>query len=142
MIEKDGQQTAVQCKQWRTWTVGVKAVREFIGAMTDAKMQKGVFVTLGGYTGYAKALAAKHGLEMLSETHLAKMLDAVDAKYDPKVQEALKDTRESCPKCESAMVLRTAKKGVATGSQFLGCSAYPRADTRCRDKQQLLIMYR
>lgn len=31
----------------------------------------------------------------------------------------------ACPKCGSALVLRTAKRGKSVGSQFLGCSRYP-----------------
>lgn len=50
VIEKDGQISAVQCKQWKTWNVGVKAVREFLGALTHADIQKGIFITLRGYT--------------------------------------------------------------------------------------------
>jgi len=33
---------------------------------------------------------------------------------------------QSCPKCGSRMVLRTAKKGQNAGKQFWGCSSYPR----------------
>lgn len=57
VIEKDGQRSAVQCKQWKSWNVGVKAVREFLGALTDAGISKGIFITLCGYTGQAKQLA-------------------------------------------------------------------------------------
>ena len=46
MIEEDGQRMAVQCKQWKTRNVGMKAVREFLGALTDAGNQNGVFITL------------------------------------------------------------------------------------------------
>lgn len=125
-IGKDGETKAVQCKQWKTWNVGVKAVREFLGAMTDASVDRGVFVTLGGYTGEAKQLADKHGIELLNETGLATMLESVDAKYDPEVLELLNDQRKFCPKCESEMVLRTARRGLGAGSKFWGCSAYPR----------------
>ena len=62
IIEKDGQKTAVQCKQWKTWNVGVKAVREFLGALADAGLQSGIFITLCGYTAEAKQLAQKHGI--------------------------------------------------------------------------------
>ena len=31
-----------------------------------------------------------------------------------------------CPKCGSAMVLRTSKKGPNAGNQFWGCSAFPK----------------
>ena len=40
VIEKDGQRKAVQCKQWKTWNVGVKTVREFLGALTDTGIEK------------------------------------------------------------------------------------------------------
>ncbi len=56
VIEKDGTRTTVQCKHWKTWNVGVKAVREFLGALTDAGIGRGLFITLGGYTGDAKQL--------------------------------------------------------------------------------------
>src|SRR5690606_21707774 len=81
VIEKDCQSSAVQCKQWKTWNVGVKAVREFLGALTDSGIHKGIFVTLCGYTGDAKQLAEKHGIEIVNETALAKMIEATDARF-------------------------------------------------------------
>ncbi|MCI5192328.1 MAG: nuclease [Candidatus Electrothrix sp. AU1_5] len=43
------------------------------------------------------------------------------------------NTAKKCPQCGKAMVLRTAKKGVNTGKQFWGCSAYP----ECRMVQNI-----
>jgi len=126
VIEKDGQRTAIQCKQWKTWNVGVKAVREFLGALTDAKINRGIFITLNGYTGDAKQLAEKHGIEIINETGLAAMLDESNLHEDSRVLEILKDTRKFCPKCEREMVLRTAGKGLNAGNQFWGCSGYPK----------------
>lgn len=126
VIEKTGQQKAVQCKQWKTWNVGVKAVREFLGALTDAKIEHGVFVTLSGYTSEAKLLADKHGIEILNEAELAKMLESAGANHDPEVLALLNDKRKYCPKCEETMILRTSKKGLGSGNQFWGCSTYPK----------------
>ncbi|QTP58323.1 nuclease [Billgrantia antri] len=39
----------------------------------------------------------------------------------------------ACPKCGSAMVLRTSKRGANAGNQFWGCSAYP----KCREVQDV-----
>jgi HJR/Mrr/RecB family endonuclease len=125
VLTKDGVTTAVQCKQWKTWNVGVKAIREFLGALTDAGMQKGVFVTLRGYTGDAKALADKHGIEILNETKLAGMLESTSARFDPETLELLHDTRKFCPKCGREMVLKTATKGKGTGQEFWACPGYP-----------------
>jgi hypothetical protein len=124
-IQKDGHRTAVQCKQWKTWNVGVKAVREFLGALTDAGIPNGVFITLCGYSGEAKQLADKHGIEIVNETGLAHMLESTGAVSDPEVLALLRDTRKFCPKCESEMLLRTATKGLGAGKQFWGCSAFP-----------------
>jgi hypothetical protein len=125
LIQKDGETQAVQCKHWKTWNVGVKAVREFLGALKDGNVHRGIFVTLGGYTGDARKLADKHGIGMLTETELAQMLETVDARFDPEVLELLSDQRKFCPRCESELVLRTANKGPHKGQQFMGCSNYP-----------------
>src|SRR5439155_3054796 len=112
------QRAAVQCKQWKSRNVGVRGLREFLGALTDAGIENGIFVTLCGYTGEAKQLADKHGIEILNETELANLLESVDARVDPEMLELLHDTRKFCPKCEMEMVLRTAMKGSGAGQQF------------------------
>jgi hypothetical protein len=38
---------------------------------------------------------------------------------------------EACPKCGSRLVLRTSKSGSRSGSQFVGCSGYPRCRYTC-----------
>src|SRR5207248_4229346 len=42
IIEKEGLKTAVQCKQWKVSNVGVRPVREFLGALTDAGLTNGI----------------------------------------------------------------------------------------------------
>jgi hypothetical protein len=42
--------------------------------------------------------------------------------------------QNSCPKCGSEMVLRTARHGPNAGNQFWGCSAYP----KCRSTQPVV----
>ncbi|HXC36085.1 MAG TPA: restriction endonuclease [Candidatus Acidoferrales bacterium] len=128
VIEKNGQRFAVQCKHWKTWDVGVKAIREFLGALTDSKIEKGIFITLNEYTGEAKQLAEKHGIEIINETGLRRMVEALDLR-NPKVQEIFSDTRKICPKCERPLVLRTARKGPNAGGQFWGCSGFPQGCT-------------
>lgn len=74
----------------------MKVVREFLGALTDAGIQKGVFITLRGYTGDAKQLAEKHGIEIINEAGLAQLLESTDAKSDPDVLDLLLDKRKFC----------------------------------------------
>jgi hypothetical protein len=126
IIQKDGQCAAVQCKQWKARDVGVKPIREFLGALTDAGIQKGKFITLRGYTGEARQLAEKHDIEIVNEVGLTQMIESTDAQFDPEVLELLHDTRKFCPKCEREMVVRVAGKGPNPGSKFWGCSGYPK----------------
>ena len=125
LISKDNEHQGVQCKHWKSWNVGVKPVREFLGALTDAKLNRGVVITLRGYTADAKALADRHGIQLLNETDLALMLASTNLHSDPAALEILRNTRKFCPKCERPMVLRTSRKGLNPGSKFWGCSAYP-----------------
>jgi len=133
LIRKDGQTSAVQCKQWRNAEVGVRHLREFLGALTDAKIQKGIFVTLRDYSDAAKQLAEKHRIEILDETGLARMLESTAVMSSPEAERLLSDERKVCPKCEHEMVLRTAGHGPDQGKQFWGCSGYP----KCRFTMQL-----
>ncbi|MDB6065694.1 MAG: Restriction endonuclease [Pedosphaera sp.] len=126
ILEQNGQRTAIQCKHWKSWNVNVRGIREFLGALTHAGIERGIFITLRGYTGEAKQLAQEHGIEFLDESGLAKLLDQANARFDPDLIAILQDTRKFCPKCESRMVLRTAKKGPNAGGNFWGCSRYPK----------------
>jgi hypothetical protein len=125
VLEREGQCSAVQCKHWKTWNVGVKEVREFLGSLTDAGIKKGIFITLLGYTDEAKHLARKHGIEVVDAHGFAKMFEGTDGRFDPELLTLLQDSRKFCPRCEREMVLRRATKGLNFGGKFWGCSAFP-----------------
>lgn len=117
---------AVQCKQWRTTKIRENIVREFLGALTHAKISKGLIVTLCGYTQEAKRLADAHAIQILCEKDVEALLRDAKAEQNVEIQAALRDPRKFCPKCESKMLVRTARKGSNNGSRFWGCSTYPR----------------
>jgi restriction system protein len=123
IVESPADKFVVQCKHWRKWSVGVRQIREFLGTLTDTKIQNGIFITLTGYSGDAKQLADKHGIQILNESDVIKMLEESGLVYSKEILELFSDSRKFCPKCESEMVLRTAR---LTGNQFWGCSNYPR----------------
>jgi HJR/Mrr/RecB family endonuclease len=123
IVESPSGQFVVQCKHWRKWTVGVRNIREFLGTLTDSKIPNGIFITLTGYSGDAKQLADKHGIQILNESDVIKMLEESGLIYSKEISALFSDTRKFCPKCESEMVLRTARKN---GNQFWGCSNFPR----------------
>lgn len=89
VIQKDGERTAVQCKQWKGWKVPENTVREFAEIMARAGMAKGVFIVLGGSPDAAKQLAEERAIEVLDEGDLAQMLLALDAHSDLEVAELL-----------------------------------------------------
>jgi HJR/Mrr/RecB family endonuclease len=123
IVKSPSETFAVQCKHWRTWTVGVKEIREFLGALTDSGIPKGIFITLTGYSGQAKELADKHGIQILNESDIVQMLEKSELMYSQEVSGLFSDERKFCPRCEKEMVLRTAR---VKGNQFWGCSNYPR----------------
>ena len=55
VLTRNGVKTLVQCKQWRTWKVGVKIVRELYGVMTAEGAGQGIVATCGSFTADAKA---------------------------------------------------------------------------------------
>jgi hypothetical protein len=126
ILEKDGIRTAVQCKHWRERNVGVRPVREFVGALADHGLNGGILVTLNGFTADAKELAERHRITLLLERDVTAMLLGLDVDYDPELQALLVNPEKCCPKCDSRMELRTAKTGGFEGRQFWGCSRYPR----------------
>jgi restriction system protein len=123
IIESTAEKFVVQCKHWRKWTVGVRQIREFLGTLTDSKISKGIFITLNGYSEDAKKLADKHGIRMLNESDVIKMLEDSGLMKAKEVTALFSDARKFCPKCENEMVLRTTR---STGNQFWGCSDFPK----------------
>ena len=128
LLRRNGTTLGVQCKHWKTWKVGVKAVREFLGALTVAGLQEGVFVSLGDFTPEAARLASRHGIRLVDARDLAELVKRAGVWSDPEFCEALSDPRKYCPKCERELVLRTATKGANAGQQFSGCSTYPQCN--------------
>jgi restriction system protein len=123
IVESSSDKFVVQCKHWRKWSVGVRHIREFLGTMTDSEITKGIFITLVGYSGEAKQLAEKHGIQILNEIDLIEMLESSGLTGSEEISALLNDEKKFCPKCEEEMVLRTNR---STGNQFWACSNYPR----------------
>lgn len=93
-------------------------------------------VTYGG--GYLRFIKSKQRL-VLSPSRVNAIEQKIASGRQPRSHattrahvQQLKDTREerssnrSCTRCESQVTLRTAKKGANAGSQFWGCSSFPK----------------
>lgn len=110
---------AVQCKHWRAWNLGVARVREFLGAMTHAGFTKGLLIASKGYTAQAADLARQHGIALMDQAALIRLLEAAGCRFAPEVQALLSDKTKYCPRCEAPMILRQGT------TPFWGCSRYP-----------------
>lgn len=114
----------VQCKQWKTYSVGVKVVREMLGLVTAHAATGAIVVTCGTFTSEAVSFAATNRVELIDGDDLLVLIGEVHRNPASVAKAAPKSIR-SCPKCGQPMVLRTAKRGANAGCQFLGCSGYP-----------------
>jgi len=141
----------VQCKRWKTWTVGVNVVREMFGVMTAERATGVLIVTTGQFTRSAEQFADGKPIRLMDGAALVELLENVKkpgggdpgvetdaatvqpAKQPEQVSGAKQQESPSeCPKCGSPMLVRVAKKGPNAGARFLGCSRYP-ACTGTRD---------
>jgi hypothetical protein len=128
IIQKDGQRTAVQCRQWKAGRVGIKPVREFLGALAEANIRQGKFITLYGHTTQAGQFARNHDIELVTETELAWMFEATAAGADPEVLNLFHDSRKFCPKCERELAIQVDEMEPGRGSKYWRCSGYPDCD--------------
>lgn len=133
VLERNGERTLVQCKQWKSWKVGVKTIRELYGVVAAERAERGAVVCCGRYTKDARRFAENKPLELIDGQALWSMIEplkrgastseARSEHMDP--QPTVGRSQNLCPKCGSVMVLRTASKGPHAGSPFYGCSAFP-----------------
>lgn len=118
--------SVVQCKHWRTKTVGVKELREFFGVMISNKLARGTYATTSTYTADAQQFAKDNGINALDGAGLLALI----AKRTHEQQQALLAVayereywRPTCASCGVKLVERAPAKG---GGKFWGYSNFPR----------------
>lgn len=130
VLTKNGQTVLVQCKQWKTFKVGVKIVRELYGVMAAQKAQGGVVVTSGVFTQEAKDFADGKNINLMEGDKLRRVIESVRSKpagsQPTSTPIQMTDASPVCPNCGGGMVKRVAKQGGNAGRSFWGCESYPR----------------
>jgi restriction system protein len=130
IVKKDGRTSLVQCKNYRISKVSLSMVRDFYGAMNaNLNFEAGYFITTGMFTLEARNFAYDKPIELIDGAKLMDYVRLGSAKEAPPgkpVSDIKPSKAPVCPKCGADMVLRTAKKGDKVGSQFWGCSTYPK----------------
>jgi restriction system protein len=96
--------------------------------LDDEKADGAVFVTSGSFTADALAFARGKRLELIEGPKLRGMM--AEVKRTQPVESVAEPAQNTggplCPRCESPMVLRIARRGANAGQQFWGCSTYPK----------------
>lgn len=125
-----GPVAVVQCKHWQGKPVPVSAVREFLGAMTAHKVERGTYATSSTFTADALAFARANGINAQDGAGLLRLI----GERTPEQQAALLAVafegeywRPTCASCGVKMVARQPRRG---GQRFWGCANYPRCKTR------------
>lgn len=131
VLTRDSKTTIIQCKHWQQWQISKDTVREMMGTRQHWNADRCILVSLNGLTQPAAQLASMHQIETVDETELVRWLKSLRGTplWDD-IQKLLLDLEKRCPRCEAVMVLRTALRGDNAGSQFWGCSTYPRCHTK------------
>ena len=119
----------VQCKQWLKRPVSVSIVRELYGVMVDQGAYRGSVVTSGTFTEEAEQFAEGKPMELVDGERLERMIREVGgakgASSHPPNTEYVESVTQ-CPRCGSPLVLRKARRGRHKGSEFYGCSSFPK----------------
>ena len=151
VLAKGGEKFFVQCKQWKAYKVGVTTVRELYGVMAAKGAAGGFVVTSGRFTEDANEFAQGRNIQLIDGPRLFAMIqqarqasdpsggqrrESPNAKDIPQVQtkasvasptaSSQAVARPACPRCGESMQLRTARQGANAGSEFWGCSTYPK----------------
>jgi len=133
-LRKHGGTTLVQCKQWKVFKIGAPVVRGLLGAMTSARADAGIVITTGAFTRDAREFAGANKITLVDGQALLSLVRTVQipSPVRPAISTAGDDQTlpvPLCPSCAIPMVKRTARRGANAGSDFWGCSNYP----RCRE---------
>ena len=118
----------VQCKSWSKRQIDVKVMRELQGVVASEQLKLGLLMYSGVLSKGSNEFMKKPAVNIKAQGG-ADILDEI-AKLPQQVQnDLLKEItagdyqKPSCPKCDSKLVRRTAKK---TGKEFWGCENFPK----------------
>jgi restriction system protein len=141
ILTKNGDRFLVQCKHWKSGArVSVMVVRELLGVMTSQKAKGGFVVASGGFTKDAEEFARQNGIKLIGRDELSRMIQAAQTSIknhrnletpqnspaELKIPQSKPSLSPTCPICHADMVKRTATRGSNRGSEFWGCSRFPK----------------
>ena len=67
-----------ECKQWTTTNIGRPHMQKLKGAMVDANIKKGIFITTSRFSSKALAYAARNNIECIDRKDLSRLIRDAD----------------------------------------------------------------
>ena len=148
VLKKDGEKFLVQCKQWKTYKVGVTILRELFGVMAAEGATGGFVVTSGNFTQEAMDFSEGKNIELIDGVALASMIkniQPISALNEAKLKREvpLRETSDpTCPNCGSRMVRRAARQGANAGRDFWGLQQLSKVSRNFADCLKLQTLTR
>jgi restriction system protein len=134
LLGKDGRAIVVQCKRWKGKPVPVQVVRELYGVMIDQRASAAKLVATTSFTPDAVAFAKGKPIELVDSNVLLRLVRDVQTTSRITIRSDEPDHLTAiCPRYNTPMVLREARRGAYAGQKFWGCVNYP----KCRGTRQL-----
>lgn len=131
VLHRDGKKTLVQCKHWRNRQIPVATVREMFGLLQHHGADAVSIICTGTFSADARRFAVGKPIDLVGDDRLVDLLQkercgsvplaSADPTSEPPPPGAV--GYPPCGACGSETVVR---KNRSTGSEFLGCSQYPR----------------
>ncbi|MBS1249537.1 MAG: hypothetical protein MAG431_01117 [Chloroflexi bacterium] len=83
LLAKDGEKIGVQCKHYKK-PIGPSLIREFVGALEGARLEKGYFVTTSHFTAGAKKAAKRStwSIKLIDGITLSQILNRIDDVFE------------------------------------------------------------
>jgi restriction system protein len=133
-LRRDGHLVVVQCKRWKGKPVPVETVRELYGVMIHEHASAAKIVATTNFTQDAIAFARGKPIELVDSNALLRPVRDVQTTSRITVSSNEPDhLTPNCPRCNTPMVMREARRGPNAGEKFWGCPSFP----KCRGTRQL-----
>ena len=132
-----GKPTAiVQCTAWGDCLVGVRPVRELLGAMTHEKIGKAFFLSSGHFADEAKVVASSNRITLINGEMLLMMLKRLPEAARNSLLEFATEGDYKTPTCPNCGIKMKRLSGKSGRPDFWACHNYPRCDQKFRIGQE------
>lgn len=123
LLQKNGEKTLVECRQWRASQVDLSVVDELYRIMAEARADGALLVTSGRFAPDAEVFARDKPIGLIDGEALLELVET--ARTEAPKASAGGETPH-CPVCERHMVKKRARKDSMIGPVYWGCPAHPR----------------